>query len=694
MESKPLITPGLRGMDLRWEAPPVCAQVVQDMRWDGRGFWTSAGGFGLIAQYDNQETVTNPFTGVGRINSLHFFSQHNGARSWIIYEAGTTLYTFNPSTAFRNGSPGDIAEDRSATQQTNRANPSTPWQHSQSCTWGDNFYIVNGINQPLVFDGYCWDYAGFSQGPGAPSVVVLNSPHASTMGGIKLTMMGLGPTSDTADVNYKVGYRYRVSFINSRGQESPLSTPSELVTFENEGGTLSRTAAHFVLVNLPIGGPETVGRRVYRTQNVYDSTGTAIQGYADQFFYLRDVQDNMTTSFMDGQYDSTLGTPVDPLDFGPFPIGAKYIAPFKGCMFAAGSTETSVFYSAPNQPENFPVDNILPVGDAYLGPITGLYGTRNALIVFKEWGIYFITGDPTNGFVASLFTKTTGCVAPGTIREVPGLGVAFLGASGVYLLRGTLQNEGVQTQIVPWHVPITPWIKKLNRAALIGATASVYHRDKEYWLAVPTTGHDENDLVLVYHYEIAEWSYRENYPISCMLETADHRGHLLFGSWDVADNEGIYVYSPGWQDKNGVSIDPMYQSGWYNVGAIWRAMRPKYVMAQIGLHGSNGLVMQSWSNRSLTAWPDQPAQPQQYREEVQPVYNTATFDSGTAWQALRPGTKRFDITDAKKAYVHEFSFALTPETGKRWLSVVAFDPEISVDDPSGQKPSGPRSGGS
>ena len=110
MESKPLITPNLKGIDQRWEAPPVSAQIVQDMRWDGRGFWTSAGGFGLIAEFNSNEVLINPFSGVGAIVSLHYFSQHNGARNWIIYEAANgNLYQYNPSTAFRSGSPGDIA---------------------------------------------------------------------------------------------------------------------------------------------------------------------------------------------------------------------------------------------------------------------------------------------------------------------------------------------------------------------------------------------------------------------------------------------------------------------------------------------------------------------------------------------------------------------------------------------------------
>ena len=691
MQSKPLVIPGIKGIDQRWAAPAASAARARDLRWDGRGFWTSAGGFGLILEDSEQ---ANPFSGVGRINSLHFFSQHNGARNWLIYEAANgNLYEFNPSTAARSASPGDIAEDRAALQQTDRASPTTPWQHSQAATWGDNFYIVNGINRPLVFDGYCWDYAGFSGPAGAPTATVMSHPHANTQSGIKLTSIGLGAASSDSTVSYKAAYRWRCAFVNVRQQVSPLSTPSEIVSFTNTGGEDVGDGAHLALVGLPIGGPETVKRILFRTQNIYDSTGNPIQGYADQFFFHSEIPDNVTTQIIDGLLDSNLGTPVDELDYGPWPTNAKYIAPFKGCMFATGSTQTDVFYSAPNAPENFPIDNVLPVGDAYLGPITGLYGTRNALVVFKEHGIYFIKGDPVNGFTASLFTKTTGCVAPNTIREVPGLGLVFLGSSGVFLLKGTLENEGVQTEIVPIHVPITSWINRLNRSALIGAVAGVYHRDKEYWLCVPTVGSAENDLVLVFHYEIGEWTTRENFPVSCILETPDHRGHLLFGSWDSPNNEGIFLYSPAFDDKNGVAIEPLYQTGWFNVGAIWRSMRPKYVQVHCGLHGDNGLNLEVTSNRKLDAWPTQPSQPQQYPEDHQPVYGTATFDSGTNWTAFRPGTLSFHIVDPKQAMVHEMSVAFTPDAGKRWMSLVVIDPELSPDDPSDAKPVGPNRGG-
>lgn len=690
--TRPIIMAPLLGIDQRWGADDKHANVVRDMRWNGaKGAWESSGGYFRIiyGSLDNGGNVLNPFRSVGVVQSLHFFSQHNGARAWLIYEDGNgNLYQFNPSTAARSSSPGDIGRLRDGTQITDRAVLETPWQKSQSCTWGDYLYLVNGINRPLVFDGYSWDYAGFSGQAGIPSATPLTRPHMTDFYGRDMPGVGLGPTSDVSGEDYVCGYRYRVSYVNKRGQESPLSPASSLVTFTNTGGTSDGEGATLVWVGIPVGGPEVIARRIYRTQNTHDSNGDPVAGYAEQFFFHSEIPDNSTRGFLDSLSDDNLGTMVDELDFGPWPTGAKYIAPFKGTMFAAGTNTAQVFYSAPNRPEVFPPDNVIDLGDADLGPIMGLYPTRNALVVFKSKGVYLIKGDPVNGFFPILLTREVGCAAPNTIREVPNVGLVFVSDSGIHALLGTLENEGALTRVVPLHVPIGEWVQRVNRSALIGAFASVYHRDKEVWFALPTIGSEYNDLVLVLHYEVSqmgEWSYREDFPINCMLETSDHRGYLLFGSWDSADHPGIHVYSVGWPDKDGVAIAPLYQTGWIDAGAIWRSMKPQGAEVHCGLHGNNVMQITVTTNRKQ-AWDDLPTQAQQYPEDVQPVFGTATFDSGTLWQELRPGTLRWDFSGPQYAMVHEAALTFQPDEDKRWMTLMAVSLEVAADDPDNWKP--------
>ena len=107
----------LRGVDLRYQVSPDSAYDVQDMRWTLNDSWTSCGGFRPITKYSRKYepwgTVVvsgavssefspptpgggstggiSPTTGAtvsdnATIQSLHWFSQHNGARQFLIWE--------------------------------------------------------------------------------------------------------------------------------------------------------------------------------------------------------------------------------------------------------------------------------------------------------------------------------------------------------------------------------------------------------------------------------------------------------------------------------------------------------------------------------------------------------------------------------------------------------------------------------
>ncbi len=697
MDTKPLVAEPLRGIDQRWNAPKEQAASVRDMWWDGRGGWSSSGGYRRIVQ-----GPSNPFATVGAIESVHTFSQHNGARSWLIYiTAAGALLAFNPSTAARSASPGDAAIDRSGATIT-RTTYATPWQRSQSFCWGDTFYLLNGVDRPVVFNGTWWDYAGFAGPAGTPSAILLGSPHACDQGPgsgagdqtQKMPNTGLGPTIEVTDTDYKCGYRYRVSYVNSRGQESPLSAPSELVSFTNLGGFTVSTGAHFVKLSLPIGESEVVARRVYRTQNINDSAGIAVVGRANQYYYWGEVQDNICGTVIDGKPDSELGSLFDPDTLGAWPTGARFAAPFKGCNFLA--VGSAVHVSAPGQPEVFPLDNVIPIPDSTLGPITAMYATRNALVVFKADGVYLIKGDAVNGFFAETLTLTAGCVAPNTCKEIPDVGLVFLGKAAIHVLEGTLENEGVPTQVVNLAVPLPTFMRRLNRSALINACAAVYHRDKELWIALPTIGRADNDLVLVFHYEIREWSYREDFPIASMLETADAAGHLYFASYadtttrspDGVVHLGIMHYSRGYDTKGGTAIAPRYETGVFSPAGVLRTHRPKYVIVRAALHGNNALTVNVRPNRSQGFWFTAPkAEAQQLPQDLAPVYGTATFGAGSLWQQLRPGPVRFDVEKIMgNSPVLETQVALAPATGTRMMTLLGVALEVPAEDPTDTKP--------
>jgi len=376
---------------------------------------------------------------------------------------------------------------------------------------------------------------------------------------------------------------------------------------------------------------------------------------------------------------------MDPDDFGYWPSGAKYLAAFKNSMFVAGMANNEVRFSAPNQPEVFPIDNVFQIGDSDMGAVTGIYPTKNALVVFKARGIYLIKGDPRSGFFAQTLTRDVGCSAPNTIKEVPGVGLVFLSDAGVYALAGALENTGTATKVVHLSTPIPDQIKRINRSAIINACAVVYHADKEYWLAVPTIGNIRNTQVLVYHYEIGAWSIRNNFPINCMVETKDHRGYLIFGSYDTNNNPGLHVYSRGHtrkgRDPQGAfysdPIQSLYQTSHFDFGAVYRAVQPAYVMIYAVGYGTNDINLNFTVNRQeSTALASAVGRDQIYPLDSLSYYDTATWDGAYTWHTHRPVVVRFDISAMHEQPVHELQLAISSEFQR--IQIIGIDLEIKV----------------
>lgn len=769
----------LRGIEERWTPGAGSAARIRDMTWDYHDGWKDAGGsielVMLASTTDsvgasdgsgtNTVTLTNPFYNQGQIQSIHWFAQHNGARQWLIWEDDDGgLYYFNGSKTarFSTQDPWDSLVTFNNTTVTGRKILTTPNARTQSQTWGGNIYFTNGYDRMIVFDGNKVDNAGYSSKPAPPSAIGMNGIGSDDMHATvfflngkdtiskqfhELNACGIGnqnsdPDSVRSDgIDYgkrKNGYRYKVTFVNQRGQESAPSIASGIVTFEN-GNTLysheeftnddfsfsNQDGRTFVRVNIPTGPVGTVARRIYRTQNLYNSSNQlASLSRGDKFYFLDEIQDNFAETFEDGKQDALLGALLFEEDFGPIPSGVKFLKSFKNTMFIAGHNGSEVAYSAPLFPEVFPPDNVFFIGDASEGPITGMYATRNALVVFKRTGIYLIKGDPSNGFQAVTLTQDTGCSAPNSIKEIPGMGLAFLAADGVYLLKGALENTGTITGIVNISTPIPDLMKKVNPAALLNAFGAVYLKDREYWLAVPTLGSDKNDLVLVYHFEIGAWSFRENFPIGCMVTSKDHRGYLFYGSNATGeetntnlgiDSQGIYVYTRGAARKGHFtnsayrnlpirSVEPLYETSSIDFGSVYRSVQPAHVIVYAVAYGNNDMTLNYRVNRSTSeVRPSAQAADQQDPNDRQYIYGPMTdverkytfppsvpavwgpTSSGAGvWANARPVPIRFDVSAASVGPAREMQFTFAPES--RQIQVVGYDIEVKLGEQRDIKP--------
>ena len=752
-----------------------------------------------------------------KITSIHWFAQHNGGRQWLLFEEqngflnpdtdeiepdGTlSLKVFDGSlvksfgkyptedeakpykTLIQYARPGgDLS-----TLEVNKRVDTDLAIPTQSQSFGGRIYLVNGYDEPLVFDGEHCERAGFSDSPPAPTAMSADYETSMTFcfctgdgtdygnefgkGPLKdaatlvpkslafyglneaIPYFGLGSYSsaeigagdyyiplDDVDPNSrgdqrwknfyelklnfymgpqdqarKVGYQYKVTYVNERGQESELSSASSLVTIMNGTGPRTNSAhgKNSIAVNLPIGPKECVARKVYRTRNCYDASGNlTTRGRQSSFYFLDEISDNMTTIYVDAHPDTALGDLVDKRNFGNFPPRTKFLAVFKNTMFAAGSDFNELHYSAPLFPEVFPKDNVISVGDDDGGPIMGMRATKNALVVFKSRGIYLIKGSPGGGFVAQTLNKDIGCISPNSIVEIPGIGLAFLSEKSVYMLEGALENTGSITGVVNIGAEIPNQLERLNHSAAIRACSAVYLRDKEYWLSVPIDGSKENNICFIYHYEVGSWSVRKKIPANCMVASKDHRGYLFMGSHNSYSKSlaGVLVYTRGSDikgmltkgstiekvvDEDGsesftfeetkVPISSVYETVSNDYSSLFQNFRPAHVMAYAIGYGNNGLNVNTRVNRSI----DQvrtttQTGAQQDPNETYPVYGSAKFEEDR-WIAYRPTVLRYDVSTTHAGPVRELSISFASANNNK-IEIIGYDLEAKVGEQRRIKP--------
>lgn len=685
VKTQNMIVAPLRGMDQRWQVKPNSATSIRDMTWNDQDSWERAGGYGrLLKNYtvssgEISKKIQNAYDSQPAPVSLHWFANHGGAVQYLVYEtADGTLRYFNGSTAPQTGfslvrdyenTPFDGGTGRT------RVTSQTPWEGTQFCTFGGRLYMVNGFDAPLVFDGRKADRAGYSSGPSAISPEF--SGRASFVLGT--SSFGLGY------VDKKCSYQYRVTFVNERGQESPASDAVSQVNWKNvnnPGAWKQGVGARaLITVPLPKGPPGTVARRVYRTQNLHDTDGVPRDAsYGQNYYYAAEIQDNTCTVYLDVKKDVMLGSVLVESDLGPWPPTSNRIASFKGTLFlTTAQNDNVVKYSAPGYPEVLPIDNEIDLSDSTSGSITGLYGTQNALVVFKERGIYLIKGDPSSGFYGQTLTKDVGCTSPGSLREVPGVGLAFLSTDGIYLLQGALGNTGTRTTVVKISQPIRDLVDRINFSAAKNVRSVVYHQDMEYWLFVPTIGKMKPDLVLKFHYEVGAWSFTENFRCRGAVETEDHRGLLIFAADYKKDAgpRGLYVYSKAFADKGGYSnIEPKYETSNLALGSAFESFSLHRIQAQIIGYGNNSISLNYTTNREMTTALTADVTSKQKRvleDSLMPVYGTTTWGGGDTYVSVRPIPVRFDVSHVHKGPVQEFRCSF--EASKR---VQILNYEIAV----------------
>ena len=612
--------------------------------------------------------------------SLHWFAQFNGGIQWLMYETSDGgFYTFFGATAPIKPWKNIINVDGRPIDGTaiSRTVMSTPWAGSSFCTYAGRVYVVNGYDAPLCFDGRKATPMGFSNDIPNPEVAV-----SEESGRKKATLeslnWGLGYEGE------KSQFKYKVTFLNERGQESTTSVDWAEVTFTNDAN-----CTKLVTLILPIGPKGTVARRIYRTQNLRDIDGEiAGEGsplrdapYGEEFFFCAEIQDNVTTKFVDSRSDIHLGIYHSELKYGEVPRDSNLIAMFKNTMFYASSKSSALKFSETLRPEEVPRDNVIEIGDSIAGPITALYTTRNALVVFKTRGVYLIKGDPNQGFFCMTLSKDVGCIASKSVREIPGQGLCFFGTDGVFLLQGALENTGTITNIVRIGQPIDNHVRRINVSAAQSIRTVVNYRDHEFWLLVPLDGSYLPNALLKFHYEIGEWSVVPNFSVRDMVTTDDHRGYVYLASVDDQNAySGLHVYSHGYDSKGAqYTLAPKYETTNMALGSAYDSFNMLRVQVWAVGYGNNDLQINYTANREMSGAYTTNSSRNQMRpleDKLAPVFGTATWDSTSTYYEHRPVPIRFDLSSMHKGPVQEVRFDFTSDSNR--IQILGYEMEVRI----------------
>ena len=603
--------------------------------------------------------------------TLHWFSQFNGAIQFLIYEATDGgLYKFYGATAPHRPWRHLVHVDGRVFDGTARSRTmlDTEWEGTNFHTFAGRVYMVNGYDEPLVYDGRLVSRAGYNTPP-APMEVEIVDNQSGKKPYLTSFSYGLGHKNTTGE------YSYRMSFVNERGQESPMSEP-ELISFDNPADK-----RHLITLKLNLGPPGTVARRIYRTQNLRDIGGLRRDIiFGKEFYLLEEIQDNISTVFTDFKSDIDLGGLNSEENYGLWSSRFNRIATFKNTLFLANTFESQIRYSAPRQPEEIPRDNEINVGDSNAGEVVAMYATKNALIIFKSRGIYLVKGDPRNGFFAQTLTKDMGCIASKSIREIPNLGLIFLSQDGFYMLKGALENTGTITEIVRLGQPIKDIFSIINTSSAKNCRSTINHRDKEYWLVAPVKGGVTPSVLFKFHYEIGDWSISRNFKVNDVAVTEDHRNYVYLASSNstLASAKGLFVYSNAYTQKGQHTVSPIYRTAHIAPKKFQHFEIIRINPLIIG-YGDNDLEMNFRTNRDLTSAYTSNLSKDQERplEDFDaPKYGEATWDGTKLWWHLRPIPLRYDITTMHKGPVSEIQFDFTP-TGSR-VQLIGYELELRI----------------
>jgi hypothetical protein len=649
----------LKGLFQQVPQPPSAVFELENWCVDPvTGGWINRIGY---EKYDVNANDWSPFL-VNVIDSMFYVQRHQGAQDSILFEQGGGLFQLNDFA-------GAVLKKQELSVP--RVLPLSSEVGTQYAQFGRYVIYVNGYNRPAKSHLWpCTSYTanylvelplGFDALPPSPVVWgVETNPAATSTDGNNICIWFYADNAATIYGDFKdkgLGiptnakenkYRYKVSFVNTAGSESPLSSFSNTV----EWATIASTLKYALNVEIPIGNEDIVARRIYRTKNFSADGGNDSLTY----YFVAEIANNRDDIFIDDIPDTALGSlaPAENTSVIMPARKARFVGVYKDCLFLDGGRDDdlTLYFSNPARPDQYGAFSFITLGHRQGGGLTGLYSYFSHLLIFREKSIDIVQGDYPN-FTSASLSQYVGTTATNTIVSAPGLGVVFLSFDGVYSVNINLDySDSPNVQNVTPH--LRDLFSRVNVDALAKASGVYSKKRRELIFSFPVDGSPVNNMVLVYHTDKKSWSTRD-FPMGQMVVSST--GEVMFGMSDTAassnDQHGIMVLSnrraAGQTKREDTTVDfppstSILRSAWLDMGdaSVKKKIHGVYLYMATG--GNQDIPLKFFTDYDYT----KPHLSQALRQQPadiadQPVYNVVQLDGMDSWQEPLVTMLRYDI---------------------------------------------------
>jgi hypothetical protein len=534
----------------------------------------------------------------GRVHCIFHALLDNGMRDVLLIRSGTILYAQSGWTRGLETLETGLSDDPLARY------PDVAVEVGGKIVWS------NGIDAPLVYDGYTVKTLGHERIPGAPTVLGpgdTGHPAFRNNGGYshpgKVGIVGDVFTTDSGAM-LDATWTYFVQLEDVFGDLSPLSSgTSAKVRQENTQGAywpdysnypgttngflgiasvprqlgllavgFDDLTRQFALTDLTTGTAGVVARHIWRTK-ANDPVPR----------FLARIPDRFTTVFIDNTPDANLGPPAREYIVPPrFSIACSY----QGCLvvFEAGTNRLRI--SEPGFPGTFERTRYVDIdSDGAIGSGLAVFGGK--LYAWTGSTMFYVEND-AEGVRAQPVPQGRGCEAPQSIDTTDEGLLLWMGQRAWYAMTA----DEVVTRISDTENKL---FFRLNAALLGRAVGRFDPNTRQYICFVPEAGSIGNALGMVW--DGRGWRrYRLGLTVETMCITQDWRMYALIGGRNSTENN-VWAL-----DREVASYTPptktyLYRSAWIRLDPTGRTTA-NYDTVHIGVvEASNRAV-------TYTVWKD------------------------------------------------------------------------------------------